>query len=257
VLNPKAIYPLNEENLAIVKAAEEESLKQIRMAIDSNPDDIAAIILEPIQGEGGDNHFRKEYMHDLRTICDENEILLIFDEVQSGVGLTGKFWAYEHYDMVPDIISFGKKSQVCGILAGPRIDEVEKNVFAESSRINSTWGGNLIDMARFSAILKIIEEEKLLENARIQGALLLNELDKLVADYPEKVSNARGKGLMCAVDLKDEVHRNAFLSELEKEKVIMLGCGEKSIRFRPHLNVSFDEIRYGIDKIRIVLDRLK
>lgn len=256
VLNPKVVFPLNNENLAKVKAAEEESLTQIYQAINSNPDDIAAIILEPVQGEGGDNHFRKEFMHALRTICDEHEILLIFDEVQSGVGLTGKFWAYEHYEVVPDIISFGKKSQVCGILAGHRIDEVEKNVFAESSRINSTWGGNLIDMARFSAILKIIEEENLIENARVQGEFLLNELVKLVSDYPEKVSSPRGKGLMCAVDMKDEASRNAFLSELEKEKVIMLGCGEKSIRFRPHLNVSSDEIKYGIEKIRFVLNKI-
>jgi len=250
------VFPLNDENLEKVKKAEAESLKQIHQAIDENPDDIAALILEPIQGEGGDNHFRPEFIRELRKICDDHEILLIFDEVQTGVGLTGKFWAYEHYGVIPDIISFGKKSQVCGILAGPRIDEVENNVFAESSRINSTWGGNLVDMVRFGYILKIIEEENLVDNARIQGEFLLAELEKIADDFPGLVSNARGKGLMCAFDLKDEKARNTFLSELEKEKVLMLGCGEKSVRFRPHLNVNRDEILQGIDKIRLSLKKL-
>lgn len=176
-----------------MKKAEAESLKQIHQAIDENPDDIAALILEPIQGEGGDNHFRPEFIRELRKICDDHEILLIFDEVQTGVGLTGKFWAYEHYGVIPDIISFGKKSQVCGILAGPRIDEVENNVFAESSRINSTWGGNLVDMVRFGYILKIIEEENLVDNARIQGEFLLAELEKIADDFPGLVSNVREK----------------------------------------------------------------
>jgi len=256
VLNPKLVFPLNDENLEKVKKAEAESLKQIHQAIDENPDDIAALILEPIQGEGGDNHFRPEFIRELRKICDDHEILLIFDEVQTGVGLTGKFWAYEHYGVIPDIISFGKKSQVCGILAGPRIDEVENNVFAESSRINSTWGGNLVDMVRFGYILKIIEEENLVDNARIQGEFLLAELEKIADDFSGLVSNARGKGLMCAFDLKDEKARNTFLSELEKEKVLMLGCGEKSVRFRPHLNVNRDEILQGIDKIRLSLKKL-
>jgi L-lysine 6-transaminase len=145
---------------------------------------------------------------------------------------------------------------VCGILAGTRIDEVKNNVFAESSRINSTWGGNLVDMVRFGYILEIIEEENLVENARIQGAFLKDELEKIADDFPGLVSNARGKGLMCAFDLKDEKTRNAFLGELEKEKVLMLGCGEKSVRFRPHLNVSRDEILQGIQKIRLSLKKL-
>lgn len=256
VLNPKMIFPLTDENLEKVKEAEAESLKQIHEAVEKNPDDIAAMILEPIQGEGGDNHFRPEFIRELRKICDENEILLIFDEVQTGVGLTGKFWAYEHFGIKPDIISFGKKSQVCGILAGTRIDEVKKNVFAESSRINSTWGGNLVDMVRFKYILEIIEEENLVENARVQGEFLLNELKKLSVTYPKHVSNVRGKGLMCAFDLNDESSRNLFLSELQKEKVLILGCGEKSVRFRPHLIINCDEILLGIERIKKVLEKI-
>ena len=88
----------------------------------------------------------------LRQLCDENEALLIFDEVQSGVGLTGKFWAHQHTPVQPDLMAFGKKMQVCGMLAGPRIDEEPDNVFKVSSRLNSTWGGNLVDMVRCDAL---------------------------------------------------------------------------------------------------------
>jgi 4-aminobutyrate aminotransferase-like enzyme len=78
----------------------------------------------------------------LRRICDENDMLLIFDEVQSGMGVTGKNWCCQHFDVLPDLLVFGKKAQVCGVMAGPRLDEVKDNVFRLPSRINSTWGGN-------------------------------------------------------------------------------------------------------------------
>jgi len=102
-------------------------------------------------------------------MCDDNDILLIFDEVQSGGGITGRMWAHEHFGVAPDIMAFGKKLQVCGVMAGKRIDEVEKNCFVESSRINSTWGGNLVDMARGTRILEIIKEDRLLANASNMG----------------------------------------------------------------------------------------
>src|SRR6185436_690744 len=123
-----------------------------------NKDDIAAIILEPIHGEGGDNHFRKEFFVALRQLADENEAMLIFDEVQTGVGLTGRMWAQEYF-VKPDLMSFGKKTQVCGFMASKRIEEVKENVFSVASRINSTWGGGLVDMVRCQKYLEIIHEE--------------------------------------------------------------------------------------------------
>ncbi|MEA1986354.1 MAG: L-lysine 6-transaminase [Candidatus Marinimicrobia bacterium] len=256
ITNPKVTYPLNDENLAKVKKLEEKALSEIHDAINKNKDAIAGLILEPIQGEGGDNHFRKEFMQELRKICDEKEILFIMDEVQSGAGLTGKFWAHEHYDVKPDVISFGKKTQVCGILSSDRVDEIKDNVFHESSRINSTWGGNLIDMVRFSAILKIIEEENLVENARIQGEYLLSELQKIANDFPQLISNPRGKGLMCAFDLPDGEIRDSLLGKLSDKQLLILGCGDNSIRFRPHLVITKDEIKHGIDVIREVLESM-
>ena len=126
----------------------------------------------------------------LKDICLENDILLIYDEVQSGAGITGKMWAHQHFpkEARPDIISFGKKTQCCGIFAGGRIDEVDNNVFHESSRINSTWGGNLVDMVRFTIYLEIIEQENLVNKAKENGEYLLNQLIGLQNYYSDTVS---------------------------------------------------------------------
>jgi L-lysine 6-transaminase len=255
IVNPKITFPLTEENLAKVRALEEEALQEIRRVIDKAGEDIAALIIEPIQGEGGDNHFRGEFFQALRTLCDGHDIMLIFDEVQTGVGLTGRFWAYEHFDVKPDILCFGKKTQVCGMLASRRVDEAACNVFTERSRLGSTFGGNFVDMARFTRILQIIEEERLVENARIQGDLLLAELQNIALEFPDVISNARGRGLMCAIDARDTLTRNQLLMAFLQEKLLMVACGEKSIRFRPHLVVTADEIRQGTGIIRGVLSR--
>lgn len=252
VSNPKLRFPL-EKYEAENAAAEEKALTEIREIVAKDAKSIACIIIEPIQGEGGDNHFSPSFFKALREICDQNEMLLIFDEVQSGVGLTGKFWAHQHYDVKPDIIAFGKKTQVCGILAGPRLDEVEKNVFRESSRINSTWGGNLVDMVRFKYILEVIENERLVENAALMGDILQRELHAIQKDFPEHISNVRGKGLMCAFDLPDHQKRNDYLKKLWDNKMMILPCGDHSIRFRPHLNVSVEEIQIASKIIRKVL----
>lgn len=242
ISNPKVKFPLNEENLNAVIAAEEKSLNEIRDVLAKNPGDVAAIILEPIQGEGGDNHFRKEYHQALRKICDENDLLLIYDEVQSGVGLTGKMWAFQHFGVVPDILCFGKKTQVCGIVVGPKIDEVENNVFKERSRINSTWGGSLVDMVRAQRYLEIIEEDKLVENAAQVGELLQAELCNLQSKYPEVLSNARGMGLMCAIDVVTPERRAKIIETTLKHGAIVLGCGVHSIRLRPSLTFTHDNV---------------
>jgi L-lysine 6-transaminase len=254
IINPKILFPL-EENINKVKAFEDQAFNQIYAAIKNNPDDIAVIIIEPIQGEGGDNFFRKEFFSKLRQIADENEILLMFDEVQTGIGMTGKMWAHEYY-VEPDIVSFGKKVQVCGIMVNDRIDDVPENVFHKSSRINSTWGGNLTDMVRARKYFEIIEEENLVENARVVGEYLLNKLKETQSEFPDLVSNARGLGLMCSFDLPDLEKRNKFLRELYKNRMIMLGCGNRSVRFRPPLTVSKEIIDRGIEVIQQTLREL-
>src|SRR5206468_9938370 len=154
--------------------------------------DIAALIIEPIQGEGGDNHFRGEWLRTLRAICDEHDLLLIFDEVQSGAGTTGRNWCCEHFEVYPDMLAFGKKAQVCGVMAGPRLDEVPENCFRLPSRISSTWGGNFTDYVRSTHYLRIIEEEKLVRNARDKGEYFSKGLEKL-AQKSAVISAVRGR----------------------------------------------------------------
>ena len=256
---PAIHFPLDNHSVEDVKNREQKSIKEIKDAINNNPNDIACIIIEPIQGEGGDNHFRPEFFVKLKEICLENDILLVYDEVQTGAGITGKMWAHQHFpkEARPDIISFGKKTQCCGIFAGKRIDEVENNVFQESSRINSTWGGNLVDMVRFTIYLEIIEQERLVSAASENGKYLLNQLTVLQDKFPSLVSNARGKGLFCAFDLPDTKSRDDLTMVLMENKVIVLGSGEKSIRFRPHLNVKKEEIDIGISAIQNSLNSLE
>lgn len=257
IINPHLNFPITEENLAETIKQENLALLNIEEAILSNPDKVACIIIEPIQAEGGDNHFRDEFLVSLRNICDENEILLIFDEVQTGMGLTGKMWAYEHFTAKPDIISFGKKAQVCGVLANKeKFDEIPNNVFKESSRINSTFGGNFIDILRFQLIMEVIEKENLVENARIVGEYLVEGLQILAQKYPEKLSNPRGRGLMAAIDLPNGDQRDKMRELLYDEGVIILSCGDQSIRFRPHLNVSKEEIQMALDKIELCIEKL-
>lgn len=252
ILNPKCVFPLTGQNLDSVRTREEEALGQIRRVLDDDADAVACIILEPIQGEGGDNHFRPEFHQALREICDRYGILLIYDEVQTGFGSTGTMWAFEHYAK-PDIVAFGKKSQVCGIMVSGRIDDVSDNVFHTSSRINSTWGGNLVDMVRCRMYLEIYEEERILETVRRRGELLLTELQALQSEFPDRVSNARGKGLFCAVDLPDREFRTEFLKALFARHVVMLGCGERAVRFRTALNIPEADLLEGLTIIRQVL----
>ncbi len=253
IVNPKMYFPETEETLAKTIEQEKIAIEQIETALKNNPNEIACLIIETIQAEGGDNYFRNEFFKELRRICDENEILFILDEVQTGIGLTGKMWGYQNYDVIPDIISFGKKTQVCGMLANKeKLDQVPNNVFQESSRINSTFGGNYIDMLRFKLILEVIERENLLENVRVQGAFLKSELQKLESEF-DNVSNVRGMGLFLAFDLPSDAERNDIIKKAMENKLILLSCGERTIRFRPHLNVNREDLEKTISIIRGIL----
>ena len=232
-----------------VIAREKKSEHEIRDWIDKRKIDICAIIIEPIQGEGGDNHFRGEWLQKLRRICDENDILLIFDEVQCGMGATGRNWCSEHFNVVPDLMAFGKKAQVCGVMAGPRIDEVKDNAFRLSSRLNSTWGGNFTDMVRSTHFLRIIEQEHLVQNAGKVGAYFLDRLRDLQGG-DSRISAARGRGLFLAFDLPDRKTREEFWKGLFDLGVLTLRSGENSIRFRPPLDITTEVIDEATDAMR-------
>ena len=248
---PRIVAPSLDFSLApaqresAVLEQEQLALQQIRGVLAQKALDIAALIIEPIQGEGGDNHFRGEFLRALRRLCDEHDVLLIFDEIQCGMGVTGKNWCCQHFDVLPDLLAFGKKAQVCGVMAGPRLDEVKDNCFRLPGRISSTWGGNFTDYVRSTHYLRIIEEEHLVENARVKGEHFLAELHGLARKYPA-VSAVRGRGLLLAFDLASTATRDAFWKGAYELDLLVVRCGERSIRLRPVLDLSDDIIQAAI-----------
>ncbi|MFD6444145.1 L-lysine 6-transaminase [Promicromonospora sp. NPDC060204] len=229
-------------------AAEAAALGAARAAFEANPHDIAAFIMEPIQGEGGDHHFRPSFLQGMQALCQEFDALFVMDEVQTGAGITGTTWAYQQLGVTPDIVAFGKKTQVCGIMAGGRVDEVPDNVFAVSSRINSTWGGNLTDMVRSRRILETYEEEGLVDRALTMGKQLQDALTELAGRH-DGVTDVRGRGLMCALTLPSREVRDRVLAALTERSVLLLGCGERSVRFRPALTVTNEALEAGVQAL--------
>ena len=254
--NPKIQFPATGESLADAARREKAAIEQAKKFLAERKDDIAAFIMEPIQGEGGDNHFRPEFLKAVRQLCDENDMLLIFDEVQTGVGLTGKMWCFQHFGIEPDIFCFGKKTQVCGFCSNDRIFDIDDNVFTIKSRINSTWGGNLTDMVRAQRFFEVIDEENLVDNAAKVGAFFVTELQRFASEFPKLVSNVRGRGLMAAFDLPSGEVRDAALKGFMANDVMVLASGHRSARFRPPLNLSIEEAAEGIRRMEKALEQL-
>jgi len=250
VESPALRFPVDDAERTRVQQAERDALAHVKRAFAERDADIAGIIIEPIQAEGGDRHFRPEFLRALRDVAHENDALLVFDEVQTGMGITGRMWMHQHDDIRPDLLAFGKKTQVCGCLGGPKLDEEPDNVFRTSSRLNSTWGGNLADMVRVTRQLEIMHEEGLVEHAARAGEHLRRGLETLALERPQTFSNARGRGLMCAVDLPDTAARDAAVRRAYELSMIVLPCGTSSVRFRPTLDVTVAELDEALDLLR-------
>jgi len=257
IINPAIKFPLNQENLRKVVEKEQIALNHITSILDNEGDDIACIILEPIQGEGGDHHFRPEFWKKLRQLADKYHVLLIADEVQSGMGITGKLWAYEHLGAEPDIIVFGKKLQVCGIMCNQRINEIKDNVFAIPSRLNSTWGGNLVDMVRSRKYMEIIEEENLINNAKVVGNYCLNHFYELQLQYPNLIFNVRGKGLMIAFDLPNKELCEKLKQIAYHKGLLIISSGDRTIRLRPMLDIKKKDIDRLVEILNDCLTKIE
>jgi len=247
--SPAIRFPLDAAENARLDEAEGAALELARRELEQRQGDVAAIIAEPIQGEGGDRHFRTSFLRGLRTLADRYDALLIFDEVQTGVGMTGKFWAFEHFEVVPDVLAFAKKMQVGGIMVGSRIDDVPQNVFRVPSRINSTWGAHIVDMLRATRMLEVIERDGLVERTDRMGRHLLAGLDRLVERHAGLVSGVRGRGLMCAVDLPSTEIRDRLVATCMRNGLIVLPCGTISVRFRPALTIEQQDLDEALDRL--------
>lgn len=253
---PAETFPASPEELLDLDRAESSALAHAREILTTRERDIACFIAEPIQGEGGDRHLRPRFLLALQELCHEFDVLFVLDEVQTGCGLTGTAWAYQQMGLAPDVVVFGKKLQVCGLMAGRRVDLVEDSVFRVPSRINSTWGGNLTDMVRATRTLEVIESLGLISNAAARGEFLLAGLRRLAVEFPSLLLNPRGRGLMAAVSFPDVSVRDRILSALASRRVLMLGCGDRSIRFRPPLSVSDADVSAALDALRASLQEV-
>ncbi len=260
VSNPKIESRDHPDWEAKAKAAEDATIAEIEQCLKDHRYQIAAMIIEPIQGEGGDNHFRDEFFVKLREICDREDdpVLLIYDEVQTGMGVTGRMWAHEYFGekAQPDLVAFGKMFQTCGVLGGRRFDEIKTNVFSNlddgKSRLNSTWGGNLVDMVRCQKYLEIVRDNKLIAHASEMGEYFQKGLKAVVAEHGGGiVQNVRGRGLFIAFDVADDKtqgdRRGKLWAQMRDDGVLTLFSGKRGIRFRPHLDVNKEEIDASLE----------
>ena len=201
---------------------------------ESSSHELGFIIIEPVQGEGGYNVAPKDLMKELRNFTKKYNIPLILDEVQSGMGRTGRWWAHQHFNIKPDIMSSAKALQVGAAIAN-------KKIFPqEHGSISSTWGGgHLIDLAIGTQIIKIIKKRRLLNNINKQGSYIKKRLEELQKN--SLISKIRGLGLMIAFDLQSKSVRNNVIIDCLKNGLVLLGCGEKGIRIIPPYIISKEE----------------
>ncbi len=246
--NPCIEYDLDGNISNDIAASESQAKKDLDAAFSKHGDRVAGIIIEPMQGEGGDNHFRSEFLQMLRDYSDNHDCLLIFDEIQTGFWGSGKPWMWQHHGIAPDIAAFGKKTQVCGIYANNRVKEVDNNVFTMSSRINSTWGGNLVDMVRSKRFIEIILQEDLGENILKRGAEFVTGL-RAMAKEKGTFTNVRGVGSLSAFTLDTPEARDAMIGRMMENKLLALKSGPRSIRFRMPLIMSKDEVSDALRRV--------
>ena len=246
--SPALRFPL-EAHAQANRDDEDVALSSAADAFEAHPHDIACFIAEPIQGEGGDRHLSARFLQAMQDLCVDHEALFVLDEVQTGVGMTGTPWAHQQLGVEPDLVAYGKKSHVCGVLGGGRLDDEPDHVWRTSSRINSTFGGGLVDMVRATVMLEVIERDGLIARAGRVGERLRARLEDL-QDRHTVLDNARGRGLMCAIDLPSRAMRDDVVARLFRdERVMLLGCGDRSLRFRPALTVSEDDLARAVDAL--------
>ncbi len=217
---------------------------------------VAAIMLEPLQGEGGVRPGNIEYFQRLRQICDQNNLLLVFDEVQVGVGRTGKLWGYENLGVEPDIFT-SAKGLAGGIPIGAMMCKKHCDVF-EPGNHASTFGGNPFACASGLAVLQTIESDNILENVTARGEQLRAALSAIVAQFPELFVEARGWGLINGMEIKESAPFTSsdIVKAALEEGLLMAPAGPKVLRFVPPLIVTEAEVNEAVDKLKIAMSKV-
>lgn len=227
--------------------------KDLEAVKEAFSEETAAIIVEPVQGEGGVHPADKAYLDGLRKLCDENDVLLIFDEIQCGIGRTGEWFAKDHYGVQPDIITLAK-----GLGGGMPIgaflcNEKVSQAIALGDH-GTTFGGNPLAAAASLATLKVIADEKLCENARNSGMWLQNEFKKISQTHPT-VKEVRGLGLMIGVQLNQPAA--PIVQKLLEEGVIANATADTVLRLVPPLNISRSDLEIVVQKITDIISELE
>lgn len=254
-LYPYYKYPL-EENVEYNKAEDEKCLKRVEELFDYYNNEkrkpVAGIVIEPIQSEGGDNHGSPEFYQALQRIAKKNKSIFLIDEVQTGLGATGKLWAHEHFNLPesPDIMTFAKKMQIGGYFYK---DALRPD---QPYRIMNTWLGDPLRIVLLKGILDAIRTNNLIELNNMTGKYLLGGLQKFGKDFPHLISRARGLGTFCAFDFPDTATRDKVVDNLRNAGVHSGSCGEKSIRLRPSLTFTPRHADIFFDKLNSVLKAL-
>ncbi|KAG2212294.1 hypothetical protein INT47_001653 [Mucor saturninus] len=225
---PQLKYPLGE-HVEHNKQVEAAALKEVEELITKAKKPVAAVVIEPIQSEGGDNHASPDFFRKLQSICQSNDVLFIVDEVQTGVGATGTFWAHEAWNLPspPDMVTFSKKFQAAGFYLSPRLRP------AQAYRLYNTWMGDPVRAMQAAAIVQEIKDKDLLTNVQEVGKYLQENLTEMTKYTP--ISNIRGQGAFIAFDLPDGQKRDTFLSDMRQRGVNIGGCGDRTVRLRPML----------------------
>lgn len=227
---PHLKYPL-EEHAEENAREEKRCLEETEQLIKTFHHPVAAVVVEPIQSEGGDNHASPEFFRGLREITKRHNVLMIVDEVQTGVGATGKFWAHEHWNMSepPDMVTFSKKAQTAGYYFGD--PELRPN---KPYRQFNTWMGDPARGILFRGIINEIERLNLVDNTAHVGEYLYGGLERLSQKYPEEIQNLRGKGQGTFIAW-DSPRRDEFLKKAKTVGINIGGSGERAVRLRPML----------------------
>lgn len=242
--NTKPIYNKNFFSIPVRKISfEEDAPEKLESLIryEAHAEDIAFIIIEIIQGEGGYNIAPKKLIRNLRAVTKVYKVPLIIDEVQSGMGRTGKWWAFQHYNINPDVMGAAKALQVGAAIAN-------RKLFPEPGSLSSTWGGgSRLDLALGTEIIKEIKRKKLLSNINKMGKYLKKRLNELAINT--KIENVRGLGLMIAFDMPDKISKNNLIIGCLKNGLVLLGSGQKTIRLLPPYIVGKKEIDEAVNII--------
>ena len=211
--------------------------------------DTCAVILETLQGEGGIYPATDEFIHGLRKFCDENDILLIFDEIQCGMGRTGKMFTYQHYGVKPDIMT-SAKALGCGVPVGAfaAVKEVADAMCPGDH--GTTYGGNPLATAAVCKVFEIFEKDGILDHVNEIAPYLKDKLNSLKDKFPDKIKDVRGKGLMMGMELYGPA--GDVVSKLLKKGVILISAGTNIIRFVPPLVVGKEHIDVMCEKLEEV-----